>query len=671
MQKETNSGNTNLPETGDQAAFYFHQGTSTHAYDYLGCHLSRDGDKYLYTFRVWAPNALSVSVVGDFNGWDAGNAPMVRVTKMGVWEYTLESGKSLDGGNYKYSVTSESGTHLKADPYAFWSETLKGTASKIYDPTQFSWSDSLWRARRMQTVAGKGSRSKRREFFSAPMNIYEMHLGSWRTRNGETTKDGKNYLTYREIADELAPYLKQMGYTHVELMPVMEHPFDGSWGYQVCGYYAPTSRYGKPEDFKYFINKLHSVGIGVILDWVPAHFPKDEHGLYEFDGGPLYEYQGKDRMEHKVWGTRFFDVARNEVESFLISNALFWLREYHADGLRVDAVASMLYLDYDRQPGEWIPNKDGGNQNLEAIAFFQKLNTTLFAEFPDALMIAEESTAWPMVTKPVSDGGLGFNFKWNMGWANDTFDYVETDPVYRKFKHDKLTFPMMYSLNENYILPVSHDEVVHGKRSLLDKMFGDYNEKFAGDRLFMAYQICHPGKKLMFMGQEYGQFREWDYENQLEWFMLDFDMHSKLRGFVMALNRFYLENRELWDLDFSWDGFEWIYPDMSDLNIIAFRRMDKKGNELVMAFNFSPVTRYGFEIKPLTHARYIEAFSTDDEAFGGSGIRNQGALDAVLYDTDDGGEEDGAPAKRRLTIDLPGLSAVILKPVGRTGRKTL
>ena len=375
-------------------------------------------------------------------------------------------------------------------------------------------------------------------------------------------------------------------------------------------------------------------------------------------------------MEHKVWGTRFFDVARNEVESFLISNALFWLREYHADGLRVDAVASMLYLDYDRQPGEWIPNKDGGNQNLEAIAFFQKLNTTLFAEFPDALMIAEESTAWPMVTKPVSDGGLGFNFKWNMGWANDTFDYVETDPVYRKFKHDKLTFPMMYSLNENYILPVSHDEVVHGKRSLLDKMFGDYNEKFAGDRLFMAYQICHPGKKLMFMGQEYGQFREWDYENQLEWFMLDFDMHSKLRGFVMALNRFYLENRELWDLDFSWDGFEWIYPDMSDLNIIAFRRMDKKGNELVMAFNFSPVTRYGFEIKPLTHARYIEAFSTDDEAFGGSGIRNQGALDAVLYDTDDGGEEDGAPAKRRLTIDLPGLSAVILKPVGRTGRKT-
>ncbi len=416
MQKETNSGNTNLPETGDQAAFYFHQGTSTHAYDYLGCHLSRDGDKYLYTFRVWAPNALSVSVVGDFNGWDAGNAPMVRVTKMGVWEYTLESGKSLDGGNYKYSVTSESGTHLKADPYAFWSETLKGTASKIYDPTGFRWSDSLWRARRMQTVAGKGSRSKRREFFSAPMNIYEMHLGSWRTRNGETTKDGKNYLTYREIADELAPYLKQMGYTHVELMPVMEHPFDGSWGYQVCGYYAPTSRYGKPEDFKYFINKLHSVGIGVILDWVPAHFPKDEHGLYEFDGGPLYEYQGKDRMEHKVWGTRFFDVARNEVESFLISNALFWLREYHADGLRVDAVASMLYLDYDRQPGEWIPNKDGGNQNLEAIAFFRKLNTTLFAEFPDALMIAEESTAWPMVTKPVSDGGLGFNFKWNMGW---------------------------------------------------------------------------------------------------------------------------------------------------------------------------------------------------------------------------------------------------------------
>ena len=650
--QETNesAGNDNL------AAFYFHQGTNTHAYEYLGCHFTAENGEYVYTFRVWAPNADSVEVVGDFNGWKPG-ALMSRVTDMGVWEYVLRSPESLDGQNYKFRISSKSGVHLKADPYAFSSETLKGTASKIYEPKPFKWSDSLWRARRMTTVTGKGSRQKRREFYPAPMNIYEMHLGSWKTRDGKTTAEGENYLSYREIADELAPYLKQMGYTHVELLPVMEHPFDGSWGYQVCGYYAPTSRYGQPEDFKYFINKLHGCGIGVILDWVPAHFPKDEHGLYEFDGSPLYEYQGRDRMEHDVWGTRFFDVARNEVESFLISNALYWLREFHADGLRVDAVASMLYLDYDREPGKWVPNAKGGNENLEAIAFFQKLNTTLFAEFPDVLMIAEESTAWPMVTKPVAVGGLGFNFKWNMGWSNDSFEYVETDPLFRKYKHEKLTFPMMYSLSENYILPVSHDEVVHGKRSLIDKMFGEYTQKFAGDRLFMAYQICHPGKKLTFMGCEYGQFREWDYQNQLEWFMLDYDMHSKLQKYTAELNRFYLEHRELWELDFSWDGFEWIYPDMRELDIIAFRRMDAKGNELVAVFNFAPVERRDFVVGPLSHVRYTEVFNSDRAEFGGSGIVNEGPLDTLPIDGDE--------TKRSLTIDLPGLSAVIYKPVGK------
>ncbi|MBQ8509761.1 MAG: 1,4-alpha-glucan branching protein GlgB [Clostridia bacterium] len=640
-----------MANTNDLAAFYFHQGTNYRAYDYLGCQCSREEERYRYTFRVWAPNALSVEVVGDFNDWTPG-AYMERVTGMGVWEYTLTSDKSLEGANYKYRITSNSGVRLKADPYARWSETLKNTASKIWEPKPFKWSDSLWLARRMQTVAGKGLRVKRREFYSAPMNIYEVHLGSWKTRNGKTTKEGENYLNYREIADELAPYVKQMGYTHVELLPIMEHPFDGSWGYQVCGYYAPTSRFGTPDDFRYFVNKMHEMGIGVILDWVPAHFPKDEHGLYEFDGQPLYEYQGVDRMEHSVWGTRFFDVARNEVECFLISNAFYWLREFHADGLRVDAVASMLYLDFDRRPGEWIPNKDGGNQNMEAIAFFQKLNTQLFAELPDILMIAEESTAWPMVTKPVSEGGLGFNFKWNMGWSNDTFDYVQTDPLFRKHKHERLTFPMMYSLSENYILPVSHDEVVHGKRSLLDKMYGQYEQKFAGTRLFLAYQICHPGKKLTFMGCEYGPFREWDYENELEWFMLDYDMHSRLQRYTAALNRFYLEHRELWELDFSWDGFEWIYPDERDLNIIAFRRMDKKGSELVVVMNFAPVTRYGFRLSKLKKPRYIEAFNSDREEFGGSGIVNEGALEA---------KPDGDT--RTLTLDLPGLSALILRPV--------
>ncbi|MBE6611689.1 MAG: 1,4-alpha-glucan branching protein GlgB [Ruminococcaceae bacterium] len=645
--------------SGELASYYFHQGTNYRAYEYLGCHFHMDGETFVYTFRTWAPNAALVEVAGDFNRWNPAE-PMVRITDMGVWEYVLRSDRSLDGQNYKYRITSGSGVHLKADPYARYSETLRNTSSKIYEEKPFKWTDSLWLARRMKTVAGKGKKQQnpdRSEFFSAPMNIYEVHLGSWKTRDGLTTKDGENYLNYREIADELAPYAKQMGYTHVELLPIAEHPFDGSWGYQVCGYYSPTSRFGTPEDFRYFVNKLHTMGIGVILDWVPAHFPKDEHGLYEFDGGPLYEYQGHDRMEHKIWGTRFFDVARNEVECFLISNALYWLREFHIDGLRVDAVASMLYLDFDRNPGEWIPNENGDNKNLESIAFFRKLNTVLFAEFPDALMIAEESTDWKAITKPVSEGGLGFNFKWNMGWSNDTFDYIMTDPLFRKHKHERLTFPMMYAFDENFILPVSHDEVVHGKLSLLDKSHGDYFAKFAGTRLFMAYQMTYPGKKLMFMGSEYGPFREWDYENQLEWFMLDYDMHKKLHGYTAELNRFYLENRELWELDFTWDGFEWLLADMRELNIIAYRRMDKKGRELVVLLNFAPVDRRGFILPGLTHKAYREAFASDDAAFGGTGMHNEGVLDTVPE-----GE------KRSLKLNLPGLSAIILRPVSPVRR---
>ena len=449
--------------SGELAPYFFCQGTNFRSYEWLGCHFEKTDDGFEYTFRVWAPKAEKVFVAGDFNSWDE-SLPMEKDAESGVWTATLISAKNLEGNRYKYKVVSKTRTAMKADPYATYSETLAKTASIIHT-VKAKWSDSKWLSARGKAFEGK-------HFYSAPMNIYEMHLGSWKTRDGKSNVDGEHYLNYREIADELVPYALDMGYTHVELMPITEHPFDGSWGYQVGGYYAPTSRFGTPEDFIYFVNKLHKAGIGVILDWVPAHFPKDEHGLFEFDGYPLYEYQGKDRMEHKSWGTRCFDVGRPEVQSFLISNALFWMRNYHIDGLRIDAVASMLYLDYDRAPGEWIPNVDGGNHNYEAMAFFKKLNTAVFAEFPYALMIAEESTAWPMVTKPVSDGGLGFNFKWNMGWANDMFEYISTDPFFRKYVHNKLTFPLMYAFSENYILPVSHDEVVHGKKSLLDKMFG-------------------------------------------------------------------------------------------------------------------------------------------------------------------------------------------------------
>ena len=485
------------------------------------------------------------------------------------------------------------------------------------------------------------------------MNIYEMHLGSWKTRDGKSNVDGEHYLNYREIADELVPYALDMGYTHVELMPITEHPFDGSWGYQVGGYYAPTSRFGTPEDFIYFVNKLHKAGIGVILDWVPAHFPKDEHGLFEFDGYPLYEYQGKDRMEHKSWGTRCFDVGRPEVQSFLISNALFWMRNYHIDGLRIDAVASMLYLDYDRAPGEWIPNVDGGNHNYEAMAFFKKLNTAVFAEFPYALMIAEESTAWPMVTKPVSDGGLGFNFKWNMGWANDMFEYISTDPFFRKYVHNKLTFPLMYAFSENYILPVSHDEVVHGKKSLLDKMFGSYDDKFACMRAFLMYMMTLPGKKLMFMGCEYAPFREWDYENQLEWFMLDYPRHSQMKDYVRALNHFYLENRPLWEIDDSWNGFEWIDPDRCEDNTLSYIRKSADGEELIILLNFAPCRRDGYKLRVKSKGSYIALINSDDAGYGGGGSK-LGTMKSKAH-------REGGKWVHEISVDLPSYGALIIK----------
>ena len=592
-----------VKKNNNLAEYLFHEGTNFHAFDYMGAH--RVGSSFV--FRTWAPNADVVYLCGDFNNWDK-SLPMKRTTKGGIWEVTLPSSVSFgENSKYKFITERDGSSYYKADPYAFFSETQSHTASIYYDLEGYKWHDGAYLKKR----ASLSEYLSRDEVPPKPMNIYEVHLGSWKRH-----ADG-SYYTYRELADELSDYAKNMGYTHIEVLPVAEHPYDGSWGYQVCGYYAPTSRFGTPDDFRYFVNTLHAAGVGVILDWVPAHFPKDEHGLFEFDGHPLYEYTGKDRMEHKGWGTRCFDVGRPEVQSFLISNALYWLREFHLDGLRIDAVASMLYLDYDRKPGEWIPNTYGENKNLEAIAFFRKLNTAIFGEFGDVLMIAEESTAWPMVTGPVDKGGLGFNFKWNMGWSNDMFDYVARDPLFRRYDHEKLTFPLMYAFSENYILPVSHDEVVHGKKSLLDKMFGEYEDKFACMRAFLVYMITLPGKKMTFMGTEFAPFREWDYQNQLEWFMLDYPMHAKMFEFTSALNNFYLQTPALWQIDDGWDGFEWIDADLRDMNTITYRRKSSDGASVSVIINFSPVAHERFRLKVPENGTYRVAFSSDDECYGG------------------------------------------------------
>ena len=629
------------------AEYLFCQGTNTYAYEYLGVHCKKNLKGYEYVFRVWAPNAYSVSVCGEVDA--SGNGiPMEKSEDSGIWQAELHSDTCLEGKKYKYKVVGKNGIHLKSDPYAFYSETMSKTSSVIYDISKHKWSDEKWRSKakaRFGNVEG--------HFYSAPMNVYEMHLGSWKTRDGKTNVNGDAYLNYREIADELAPYLTDMGYTHVEVMPVMEYPFDGSWGYQVCGYYAPTSRYGTPADFAYFVNKMHNSGIGVILDWVPAHFPKDEHGLFEFDGDLLYEYKGKDKMEHKGWGTRCFDLGYPAIQSFLISNALFWLREYHVDGLRVDAVAAMLYLDFEKMPGEWQPNQYGDNKNLEAVAFLQKLNTKVFEEFPYALMIAEESASWHAITKPVKDGGLGFNFKWNMGWANDVYEYVEKDPFFRKGVHEKLTFPMVYAFSENFILPISHDEIVHGKKSLLDKMYGEYDDKFHAMRGFLAYMMTFPGKKMMFMGTEFAPFSEWDFKNQLEWFMLVYKKHAQMKQYIKELNKFYKRSPELWEIDDSWDGFQWIESEQAELNVISYRRIDSKGNELIVVVNFSPTIRKGYKINVQKRGVYEEVFNSDNVRYGGRNIRN-GVFKAKNTRVDD----DFAA---ELNVTLPPYGALVFK----------
>lgn len=550
-------------------------------------------------FRVWAPNATNVSVVGDFNGWDNSQNPMHKVT-CGIWEAEIENISNFAA--YKYAITSFSGeTILKSDPYARHFETAPSNASKVYFDDNYAWGDDKWLRDREAT-----------NIYSSPVNIYEVHAESWRK-----FADG-NSFNYVKIGQELADYVKAMGYTHVEFMPLTEYPFSGSWGYQVTGYFAPTSRYGTPRDFKNMVDILHKNGIGVILDWVPAHFPRDEHGLYRFDGTHCFEYEDWRRGEHKEWGTCVFNYGKVEVMNFLLSSACFFIKEFHIDGLRVDAVASMLYLDYGRKDGEWALNQYGGKEHIEAIEFLRRLNEACFKVGGNILMIAEESTAWPMVTKPAAWGGLGFNFKWNMGWMNDSLRYHSLDPVYRKFEHNLITFSFMYAFSENFILPISHDEVVHGKGSLINKMPGDYDQKFDALRAYMTYIMAHPGKKLMFMGQEFGQFIEWDYQKELDWFLLGYEKHKKTQDFVKELNKFYKEHKELYEVDFDDSGFAWISGEDYSQNVICFRRLAKDGDELTIVCNFAPVERTDYRVGVADKGNYRVVFCSDWDRFGGN-----------------------------------------------------
>ncbi len=592
----------------------YHHGDMFEAYKYLGCQFDKAAGTAV--FRVWSTRATSISVIGDFNGWDVNANRMTKVTEAGIWEVTVKGVKLYD--NYKFYIENGFSYPIyKCDPFAFHRETFDGTNAKVVTVDDFKWTDAEY-------IKNKP------DPYSAPMSVYEAHIASWRRY-----ADG-NTFDYRKFADEMADYLKELGYTHLELMGVAEYPFDGSWGYQVTGYYAPTSRYGTPEDFAYLVDKMHSLGIAVILDWVPGHFPKNGDGLYEFDGGPLYEYSDPLKMEHKEWGTRCFDYGRNEVRNFLISNAFYWLDRFHIDGLRVDAVASMLYLDYGRY--EWRPNVYGGNENLEAVDFLRRLNTAIFAKYPKALMIAEESTAWGGVSRPVDMGGLGFNFKWNMGWMNDTLSYIKTDPVFRKYHHNTITFSMIYAFTENFILPISHDEVVYGKGSLINKMPGDYDMKFAGLRNFLVYMFSHPGKKLLFQGAEIGQFNEWNFAKELDWSVLDYPAHSDLKKFVSTLNGIYRNYPAMHQIDYDWRGFEWLVSDDYLQNILVYERRDEDGNRMVAVINFSPVPHEGYRFGA-HEGEYTELIRTEIYKWSQSGdkyktekIPSHGKDDSIAID---------------------------------------
>ena len=601
------------------------------AYEYYGAHPCDGG----WVFRVWAPQARCVALSGDFNEWQRWD---MRRLEDGTWELTVENARQFDG--YQYVVTQCDGREVwKSDPYGFHQETRPSTNSKLYDIGGYTWHDEKWRQRREDTHPAEGC-----------VNIYEVHLGSWRR-----TEDGQ-VLNYRDMADQLALYVRDMGYNYVELLPVTEYPLDDSWGYQCVGYFAPTSRYGTPHDFMYLVDRLHRAGIGVILDWVPAHFCKDSHGLIQFDGSCLYEYSDPLKWEHESWGTRVFDFGKPEVCSFLLSSAAYWLREYHIDGLRVDAVASMLYLDYDRQ--QWRPNQHGGKENLEAIEFLRQLNRTAFAIDGAALMVAEESTAWPMVTYPPEEGGLGFNLKWNMGWMNDVCHYLKMDPFFRQHHHRDVTFSMVYAFSENFVLPVSHDEVVHMKGSLRGKMPGDKWQQLAGVRGFYAYMLCHPGKVLTFMGTELAQWHEWDFRKALDWYLLDEEEDCRqTHECIRALNKFYKAHRALWENDRDWDGFQWLVADDNYNNVLVFRRTDRSGKSLIAVINFSPVAVEGYRFGVPPKARYEEVFNTDDARWGGSGVTNPEPI-----------ETEFIPAHQQaqsIAVRVPPLGAVILQGKGK------
>ena len=615
------------------------EGTHYKSYEHLGAHKIVIDGKVGFSFTVWAPNAQYVSVIGDFNSWDKKSNPMKSKGDCGVWEIFIEGVK--ENASYKYYVESGKSFYSqeKADPYAFYAEVPPLSASKTFDVLSTRPNDSDWMAKRDD-----------KNNIKSPILIYEVHLGSWRK-----TLENQN-LSYLDLAQQLAEYVNYMGFTHIELLPITEHPYDLSWGYQTTSYYAPTSRFGSPDDFKSFIEIMHSNNIGVILDWVPAHFPEDGHGLAFFDGTSLYEHQDPREGKHQDWGTLIFNYGRTEVANFLISNALFWLDTYHLDGLRVDAVASMIYRDYSRKEGEWVPNKYGGRENLEALDFLKKLNEKVYEAFPSSMTIAEESTSWPRVSRPTYSGGLGFGFKWNMGWMNDTLRYFSKDPIHRSYHHSELTFSMLYAFEENFILPLSHDEVVHGKGSIISKMPGDFQQKFANCRLLYSYMYAHPGKKLLFMGAEFCQWGEWDCRKSLDWHLTQYKEHKGVQNLVRDLNFIVRNETSLHQEDFSWRGFEWV--DCNDYNssVLSFLRWSEDYKEVILCvFNFTPIDRYEYSIGVPFAGKWKEIFNSNSEGYGGSNLGNMGEIYTK--------EENYHNKNQKLTITLPGLSAVYFKPI--------